>query len=347
MLGERLSHARRLRGQKLAAGAVLLVALRAAAVHGRGVRRDRAVSRTSSTTATRRWSRPCARAGARSSPAFAWQGEPPDPQAEATFAALAARSRPARPRAGHRALFEFYRELLRLRRDGPALSAPLEARTSRGRAFEARACPRGRPAARPTRGRSCASCSTLRRPSTSPRCPSRPAAGDGRSTRRDRRWDGPGVARAVLRYAVERGEAAVTLSAARAAVVLSAAGRAGDCMERYVCIHGHFYQPPRENPWLEAIELQDSAYPYHDWNERITAECYAPNAASRILDDRGRIIEHRQQLRPHQLQLRPDAAGLAARTRRPTSTRRSSTPTARAASASPATARPSPRPTTT
>jgi alpha-amylase/alpha-mannosidase (GH57 family) len=58
---------------------------------------------------------------------------------------------------------------------------------------------------------------------------------------------------------------------------------------RYLCIHGHFYQPPRENPWLEAIELQDSAYPYHDWNERITAECYAPNAATRILDDQGGI----------------------------------------------------------
>lgn len=62
-------------------------------------------------------------------------------------------------------------------------------------------------------------------------------------------------------------------------------------MSRWVCIHGHFYQPPRENPWLEQIEAQDSAYPYHDWNERITAECYAPNASSRVLDDRGRIVE--------------------------------------------------------
>jgi len=62
-------------------------------------------------------------------------------------------------------------------------------------------------------------------------------------------------------------------------------------MERYICIHGHFYQPPRENPWLEAIEFQDSAYPYHDWNERITAECYAPNAASRILDAQNWIVQ--------------------------------------------------------
>src|SRR6266853_1157869 len=60
-------------------------------------------------------------------------------------------------------------------------------------------------------------------------------------------------------------------------------------MERFVCIHAHFYQPPRENPWLEAVEQQESAYPYHDWNERVTAECYAPNGASRILDDAGRI----------------------------------------------------------
>ncbi|MBI2965623.1 MAG: DUF3536 domain-containing protein [Chloroflexi bacterium] len=58
-------------------------------------------------------------------------------------------------------------------------------------------------------------------------------------------------------------------------------------MDRYVCIHGHFYQPPREHPWFEAIEVQDSAYPYHDWNERITYECYAPNSASRVLDREG------------------------------------------------------------
>jgi len=61
--------------------------------------------------------------------------------------------------------------------------------------------------------------------------------------------------------------------------------------ERYVCVHGHFYQPPRENPWLEAVEIQDSAAPYHDWNERITAECYASNAASRVLDGEGRVVD--------------------------------------------------------
>jgi alpha-amylase/alpha-mannosidase (GH57 family) len=59
--------------------------------------------------------------------------------------------------------------------------------------------------------------------------------------------------------------------------------------ERFICIHGHFYQPPRENPWLETVEVQESAYPFHDWNERITAECYAPNASARILDEQGYI----------------------------------------------------------
>lgn len=60
-------------------------------------------------------------------------------------------------------------------------------------------------------------------------------------------------------------------------------------MKRAICIHGHFYQIPRENPWLEEVEVQDSAYPYHDWNERICAECYAPNAVARIMDREGRI----------------------------------------------------------
>jgi alpha-amylase/alpha-mannosidase (GH57 family) len=62
-------------------------------------------------------------------------------------------------------------------------------------------------------------------------------------------------------------------------------------MERYLCIHGHFYQPPRENAWLEKIEIQPSAFPYHDWNERITKECYYPNAFSRVLNDDQKIID--------------------------------------------------------
>ena len=61
--------------------------------------------------------------------------------------------------------------------------------------------------------------------------------------------------------------------------------------QRFVCVHGHFYQPPRENPWLEVVEIQDSARPYHDWNARVTAECYAPNGASRLLDGDRRILE--------------------------------------------------------
>ena len=62
-------------------------------------------------------------------------------------------------------------------------------------------------------------------------------------------------------------------------------------MNKFICIHGHFYQPPRENPWLEAITYQESAYPFHDWNERINAECYAPNTRARILDEKGVVIE--------------------------------------------------------
>src|ERR1700752_5405550 len=62
-------------------------------------------------------------------------------------------------------------------------------------------------------------------------------------------------------------------------------------MNRYICIHGHFYQPPRENPWLEAIELQDSAAPYPDWNERIANECYLPHGAAGMLGGQGRIAK--------------------------------------------------------
>ena len=62
-------------------------------------------------------------------------------------------------------------------------------------------------------------------------------------------------------------------------------------MECFACIHCHFYQPPRENPWLETVESQDSASPYHDWNERIARECYLPNGASRILDSEHRIAK--------------------------------------------------------
>ena len=61
--------------------------------------------------------------------------------------------------------------------------------------------------------------------------------------------------------------------------------------EVFLTVHGHFYQPPRENPWLEAIELQDSAQPFHDWNERITKECYNPNSVSKIVDSRNRILD--------------------------------------------------------
>ena len=60
---------------------------------------------------------------------------------------------------------------------------------------------------------------------------------------------------------------------------------------KYLILHGHFYQPPRENPFLGEIEKEISASPAHDWNERITNECYSPNAYSRILDGYGRITD--------------------------------------------------------
>ena len=61
--------------------------------------------------------------------------------------------------------------------------------------------------------------------------------------------------------------------------------------DAFVTIHGHFYQPPRENPWIEAIETEESAHPFHDWNERIAFECYRPNAYARVVDGRRRILD--------------------------------------------------------
>lgn len=77
--------------------------------------------------------------------------------------------------------------------------------------------------------------------------------------------------------------------ARRCAAVLAKGGTLSS--KRYICIHGHFYQPPRVNPWLEVVEVQDSAAPFHDWNARVTAECYAPNAEARILCAEGTITK--------------------------------------------------------
>ncbi|MBC7188856.1 glycoside hydrolase, partial [Candidatus Aerophobetes bacterium] len=59
----------------------------------------------------------------------------------------------------------------------------------------------------------------------------------------------------------------------------------------YVVIHGHFYQPPRENPWTGLVERQKEASPYHDWNELITYQCYIPNSWARVLNKKGKIVD--------------------------------------------------------
>ncbi|MBI1844342.1 MAG: glycoside hydrolase, partial [Actinobacteria bacterium] len=55
-------------------------------------------------------------------------------------------------------------------------------------------------------------------------------------------------------------------------------------------LHGHFYQPPRENPWTDVVSVEPSAAPYANWNARITAECYRPNGWARILDEHGLVV---------------------------------------------------------
>ncbi|MDP3544515.1 MAG: DUF3536 domain-containing protein [Elusimicrobiota bacterium] len=62
-------------------------------------------------------------------------------------------------------------------------------------------------------------------------------------------------------------------------------------MKRFACVHGHFYQPPRENPWTGAVERQPSAGRDHDWNARIARECYVPNGEARVVDSEGRITD--------------------------------------------------------
>ncbi len=62
-------------------------------------------------------------------------------------------------------------------------------------------------------------------------------------------------------------------------------------VKRYACVHGHFYQPPRDNPWTGAVERQPSAGRDHDWNARVARECYVPNGEARVLDGAGRIVD--------------------------------------------------------
>jgi alpha-amylase/alpha-mannosidase (GH57 family) len=61
-------------------------------------------------------------------------------------------------------------------------------------------------------------------------------------------------------------------------------------LSNFICIHGHFYQPPRENPFTGEVPIQPTAAPWHDWNERITEESYAANAHARILDGDGEVV---------------------------------------------------------
>ena len=63
-------------------------------------------------------------------------------------------------------------------------------------------------------------------------------------------------------------------------------------MKKFICLHGHFYQPPRENPWTGEVDAEASAAPFRDWNERISKECYQANAHAAIPDPKGGAAEH-------------------------------------------------------
>ncbi|MDR2668827.1 MAG: DUF3536 domain-containing protein, partial [Desulfovibrio sp.] len=62
-------------------------------------------------------------------------------------------------------------------------------------------------------------------------------------------------------------------------------------MRAALCIHGHFYQPPREDPWLGAVLTEGGASPMNNWNERILRQSYAPIAWARRVDASDRITD--------------------------------------------------------
>lgn len=64
-----------------------------------------------------------------------------------------------------------------------------------------------------------------------------------------------------------------------------------EMVKKYICIHGHFYQPYRKNPWIEKIEMQESSFPYHDWNKKITAQCYSANGFAHVLNSQNKLEE--------------------------------------------------------